>query len=438
MDLLDKIIVFFVCIVEVFMLFDYFKNFFDIKLKRKYVRVYCIGTVLILFMVNILQNSIINLIVVPILLWMFVTILFEAKYEIRFCYFMIAYTVMIGVEFLYIILSETTVEILSKTGMVYVSTYTWQLIFIKFLNYIVFLILKQSSTQSKKKMINKLFLIYLCIPITTVGTMLTVFYSGINFDKNILSKVLMTFFFSCMLVGNMLFFYAFQKYAENLSETHQQQVELIYHKAEIKRLTQILELNQNFNQALHDTSHYLKVIRELAYENKNHEICDMVERISGKLKRENIYEYSHHKILNVILSEYNDKAQKLGIDFDAYVEPGCILEQIQDIDLITMLGNMLDNAVYAASQKEGDASISVRVFMQKNGKLCIIKVINDFIGELKENNGRLLSTKKETGIHGIGMISISKIAEQYSGYLEYYVENLKFNAILVLPILYIN
>ncbi len=433
MNWLDKLIVFLACIVEVFILFDYFKNFFDIKIRQESVKLICIGTVGILFLINNIQNAVTNLILVPILLWIFILILFDAKLGVRLGYFVIAYAVMLGVEFLYAILSETTAEILSKTGLIQVSEYAWQLLFIKFLNYIVFLILKQTSTKSKKRMTNKLFLIYLCVPITTMGTMLTVFYSGINFSGSIFLKVIMTIFFVCMLAGNMLFFYAFQKYTENLNDTHQQQIELVYHKAEIERLTQVAELNAEFNETLHNATHYLKVIRELAFENKNHEICDVVEKLNGKLNRENIYEYSHHKMLNTILSEYNGKAQKAGVTFDVYVEPGCVLGHIQDIDLITMLGNMLDNAILAASEKEGNTSIVVRIFMQKNGKLCIIKVVNDFIGELKVINGKLLSTKKETGMHGIGMTSVSKIAEQYRGYLEHYVEDLKFNAILVLP-----
>ncbi len=434
MNWLDKLIMFLACIVEVFILFDYFKNFFDIKIKNEYVKLLCAGTVGGLFIINILQSSIVNLIFVPILLWIFVTIMFDANLAVRFGYFVIAYAVMIGVEFLYIIISETTADILSRNGLIQVSEYAWQLIFIKFLNYMIFLILKQTSTKSKKRMTNKLFITYLCVPLVTMGTMLAIFYSGINFNENHFLKIVMTFFFVCMLAGNMLFFYAFQKYTENLNETYQQQIELVYQKAEIERLTQIAGLNEDFNETLHNATHYLKVIGELAYENKNHEICDIVENLNGKINRENIYEYSYHKMLNTILSEYNNKAEKAGVRFDAYVEPGCVLERIQDIDLITMLGNILDNALGAALQKDENASVIVRIFMQKEGKLCIVKVTNDFVGELKIHNGKLLSTKNEIGVHGIGLASVSKMAEKHGGYLEYYVEDFMFNTILVFPV----
>lgn len=381
-----------------------------------------------------LQSNMLNLILVPIVLWFFVTVLFDSKVGIRFVYFIMAYIVMIGVEFLYIVLSNTTTALLAKTGLIPVSEYLWQLLLIKFLNYIVFIVLKQMATKSKSGITNKLFLIYLCVPVSTLGTMLTVFYSGIDVGSNVVLKILMTLFFVCMIAGNMILFYAFQKYTENLNENSKQQLELLYQRSEVERLTKIAEWNDNYNEIVHNTAHYLKVIGQLAFEGKNDEICKVVDKLNGKLNREEISEYCNHKMLNIILSEYSIKAESVGVVFDAYVEPGCILNHIQDVDLITMLGNLLDNAVLAASKKEKDTSVVVRIFMQKEGKLCVIKVVNDFVEKIQEVKGRLISTKKEAGMHGIGLVSISKIAEQNNGYLEHYIIDGKFNAVVVLAV----
>ncbi len=434
MGWLDLLILFFCCIIEVFLLYDYFNNFFEIKIKRKYIKIVCAGIIGTIFFVNMLQNNMLNLILVPMVLWILVTVLFDSKFGIRFVYFIMAYIVMIGVEFLYIVLSNTTTVLLAKTGLIPVSEYLWQLLLIKFLNYIVFVVLKQMSAKSKKRMTNKLFLVYLCVPISTLGIMLTVFYSGIDVGSNVVLKVLMTFFFGCMIAGNILLFYAFQKHAENLSENARQQLELLYQKAEVERLTKIAEWNENYNEVVHNTSHYLKVIGQLAYERKYNEICEVVDKLNGKLNREEVCEYSSHKMLNIILSEYSIKAEKKGVVFDAYVEPGCVLEHIQDVDLITMLGNLLDNAILASSKRGKGSSVVVRIFMQREGKLCVLKVVNDFLGEIKEKDGRLLSTKKDAGIHGIGLSSVYKIAEQNNGYLEHYIIDNKFNAIIVLSV----
>ena len=434
MGWLDLLILFFCCIIEVFLLCDYFNNFFEFKVKRKYIKILCAGIICTIFLINMLQSNILNLILIPIVLWIFVTVLFDSKLGIRFVYFIMAYIVMIGLEFLYIILSDTTTALLEKTGLILVSEYLWQLLFVKFLNYIAFIVLKQMSSKSKKRMTNNLFLIYLCVPVSTLGTMLTVFYSGIDIGHNRVLEILMTLFFVCMIAGNMILFYAFQKYTENLSENSKQELELLYQRAEVERLTKIAEWNDNYNEIVHNTSHYLKVIGQLAYERKDDEICKVVDKLNGKLNREELCEYSSHKMLNIILSEYSIKAKSVGVGFDVYVEPGCILNHVQDVDLITMIGNLLDNAILAASKKEKDSNVMVRIFMQKDGKLCVIKMVNDFAEELKVVRGRLISTKKEAGVHGIGLSSVSKIAEQYSGYLEHYIIDEKFNAVVVLAV----
>ena len=62
----------------------------------------------------------------------------------------------------------------------------------------------------------------------------------------------------------MILFYAFQKYTENLSENAKQELELLYQRAEVERLTKIAEWNDNYNEIVHNTSHYLKVIGQLA------------------------------------------------------------------------------------------------------------------------------------------------------------------------------
>lgn len=361
MGWLNLLILFLCCVVEVFLLYDYFENFFEIK--TKYIKIVYAGTVGAVFLINMLQNSIMNLIFIPIILWIFVTVIFDSKLGIRFVYFIMAYIVMVGVEFLYIILSDTTATLLKRTGLIPVSEYLWQLLFIKFVNYIIFIVLKQMSAKSKKRMTNKLFLIYLCVPISTLGTMLTVFYSGIDIRNNMMIEILMTLFFVCMIAGNMVLFYAFQKYTENLSENAKQELELLYQRAEVERLTKIAQWNENYNEIIHNTSHYLKVIGQLAYEKRNDEICKVVDKLNGKLNREEICEYSNHKMLNIILSEYSLKADNADVSFDVYVEPGCVLNHIQDVDLITMIGNLLDNAILAASKKAKDASVVVRIFM---------------------------------------------------------------------------
>ena len=153
----DKSVMLLGCIVEVFLLFDYFRNFFEFRLKKKTISIIFIVTCFALFGINLIGNATVNLIMFPLLMWTFVSVLFESKVGVRIGYFVIAYLVMIGVEFLYAILSQTTSNMVLENGVVPVSDYGWQIVVIKFINFIAFLILKQTSDESHSKMTNKLF-----------------------------------------------------------------------------------------------------------------------------------------------------------------------------------------------------------------------------------------------------------------------------------------
>lgn len=429
----DKSVMMFGCIVEVFLLFDYFRNFFEFRLKKKTISIVFIVTCLALFGINLIGNATVNLIMFPLLMWTFVSVLFESRLGVRIGYFVTAYIVMIGVEFLFLILSQTTSEMLLKTGVVPVSDYGWQIVVIKFINFIVFLILKQTSDESHSKMTNKLFFIYLCVPIATLGTMITIFYSGVDFAGHIILRTVMTLFFIFMVLGNMILFYAFQKHTEDISESARQEVELIHKNAEIERLTKIAEMNDDYNEAVHNMTHSLKAIEQLAMEHNVENIREIVEDLTGRLTQREIYEYSNHRMINTILSEYVAKAEKNEIKFDVYVEPGCIIRQVKDIDIVSMFGNVLDNAFEAAGKVDA-SSVFFRMFMHEKGKMCIIKVVNDYGEDIIEKNGIVQTTKKEEGIHGIGLKSIEKTAEKYKGSFSYYTEDKKFYAVLILPV----
>lgn len=329
----DKSVMLLGCIVEVFLLFDYFRNFFEFRLKKKTISIIFIVTCFALFGINLIGNATVNLIMFPLLMWTFVSVLFESKVGVRIGYFVIAYLVMIGVEFLYAILSQTTSNMVLENGVVPVSDYGWQIVVIKFINFIAFLILKQTSDESHSKMTNKLFFIYLCVPIATLGTMLTVFYSGVDFAGHMMMRTIMTLFFIFMVLGNMVLFYAFQKHTEDISESVRHEVELIHKNAEIDRLTKIAEMNDDYSETVHNMTHSLKAIEQLAEEHNVENIREIVEDLTGRLSQREIYEYSNHRMINTILSEYVTKAEKSEIKFDVYVEPGCIIRHRYSINI---------------------------------------------------------------------------------------------------------
>ena len=76
--------------------------------------------------------------------------------------------------------------------------------------------------------------------------------------------------------------------------------------------------------------------------------------------------------------------------------------------------------------------MKVHIFMQDIGGFCIIRIVNGYSGEIAMHGDMLLSTKNEKGLHGLGIGSVSKIAEKYGGYLSCKMDKDVFTAILLL------
>lgn len=84
------------------------------------------------------------------------------------------------------------------------------------------------------------------------------------------------------------------------------------------------------------------------------------------------------------------------------------------------------------TEKEAERKrISLRSYKKRN--LFFIEVKNGFDGKLlKDDNGNFLTTKKNEGIHGIGIQNMKKCVEKYFGRIEFSVDREYFTTQIML------
>ena len=123
------------------------------------------------------------------------------------------------------------------------------------------------------------------------------------------------------------------------------------------------------------------------------------------------------------------------VHFEVYAEPVLKLNHITDGDLVSMIGNLVDNALEATIQCESEKKkISLRIFMEQEGRVCVVKLMNYFVTPPVFEKSGFITNKKNKEMHGIGIKSVKKTAGKYGGYLQCLVDNDKFSAILILPV----
>lgn len=97
-----------------------------------------------------------------------------------------------------------------------------------------------------------------------------------------------------------------------------------------------------------------------------------------------------------------------------------------------ILGNLLENAIEAARQTE-EKKLTVAIKEEKG--VLKIHIENSYNGTLIQKGTRLLTTKKEKELHGLGLGSVENVVQKYHGEMEIEKEKNMFSVrvLLYLP-----
>jgi len=103
---------------------------------------------------------------------------------------------------------------------------------------------------------------------------------------------------------------------------------------------------------------------------------------------------------------------------------------IDEADMCAVMGNLVENAIQAAEQLEGDNRlVNVRIGML-NPETLVISIYNAYKGRIiLDKNGLPVTEKKN---HGIGLRSVRNIVEQYGGTMEIETHNQIFNVSILM------
>lgn len=124
-----------------------------------------------------------------------------------------------------------------------------------------------------------------------------------------------------------------------------------------------------------------------------------------------------NSIINLELTKA--KIKNIKIDVKVVVPPSL---PFQDIDLVSLLTNMIDNAI-ENYYDENKKPITVRIMKQND----FIRFLVSNPVDMKNINPRSLTTTKKTGRgHGYGTKIIKNIASAYNGYVDFSVQNNSF------------
>jgi sensor histidine kinase YesM len=140
---------------------------------------------------------------------------------------------------------------------------------------------------------------------------------------------------------------------------------------------------------------------------------------------------TNHFELDIVLNMKLQEAEQKGIAIQAVCDDMTELK-MQTKDICSLFSNILDNAIEANEKVEKDSPKWIHFSCERRGNMLVVNVSNPVAGKLEEREGRLQSTKKDEGIHGLGMISMQRVVESYHGYQNIRILDGVFSLVLYL------
>lgn len=138
--------------------------------------------------------------------------------------------------------------------------------------------------------------------------------------------------------------------------------------------------------------------------------------------------FCKNTIVNAVLNAKYQVMQDYQIDCSMQLDIDTLIT-IDDIDLCSLFGNTLDNAIEAAKQAPiKEITMKARYY---NGFLSY-EIANTKKNQIKKNGSRFFSTKTKPQEHGIGLQAVRSIVESYTGTLDIHYDDELFSLVVLI------
>lgn len=289
------------------------------------------------------------------------------------------------------------------------SAYLFVVIISKLIYFgMIMIILKLFAQKENSEQQNKYFWLLLVMPLTSIMVLLCFRYITYQMELN----QTMSFFWivSCIgiLFANILVFVIYEFSLKNTKELYD--LKTIQHQEEQdKRYFEIIEQsNKEMRVFSHDIKNHLMQIRNL---DNLDDVHKYVDKLYPNIEKFTYTGVSKNKMLDLIISKYATLCESKEIKFSVDVKTAN-LAYIDDVDLSTLMNNLLDNSIEAA-EKSNNAFIQINIF-SKNNMYDGVVIKNSCVISPATNSGELKTTKHNKKSHGIGIKSIKKTIKKYN------------------------
>ena len=183
------------------------------------------------------------------------------------------------------------------------------------------------------------------------------------------------------------------------------------------------------NYKYHDLKHQIAVLRSEEDPKKREEFLNRMEEEIRQYEAQN---KTGNKVLDTVLTTKSLYCTKHGITFTC-VADGTLLDFMDVMDICSIFGNALDNAIECELKIPDKEKRLIHVTVSKQKMFLILRFENYCEETLQYQEGALVTTKKEKEFHGYGLKSIQYTANKYEGAVSMNEEDNWFELKVLIP-----
>ena len=389
----------------------YFSENFEQK-KNTYTTYFAsIGFYIIGFAVNLIDN---NIVIINLTVFLLINILMsKCLYNISFKESLLHSSILLAIMFGSEMLVESIIGYILRVDLYIYRDNISILIIFGVVSKIVYLfICKIISYFFSYKNIHRGSIkqvgVLSVFPIFNTFVLALFLYTSANYKLSTALNIVFVTISVLSLILTCYIFIAFRNMQLKENEIFQLQSEKQKHEINKTFYALLEEKNNNQRVLIHDTKHHYAALMSMK------SIDDVREYISKIQPKIDDYCYigkTNNKTFDLILSKYSMLCSKNDVDFEVDIRASN-LSFIEDSDLVSLLGNLLDNSFEAS---KGCENAFIRISTTRERDFIVLNISNSCSIIPVSKNNRLLTTKTDTTIHGYGTKSIEKTADKYNG-----------------------
>lgn len=197
---------------------------------------------------------------------------------------------------------------------------------------------------------------------------------------------------------------------------------------DIEYYKEIDNLNQQIRKIHHDLKNHILIADSIkSYDTGEEYLRSLDEYFEKYCNKAN----SGNNILDILLEKKYEECEEKGIRFRFNVDfsKG---DFINLIDLGTIFGNIIDNAIEACERIGEGRQKTISLVVNTIENFIFIKISNP-VDIVKKEGGRLFSIKRKQQEEGLGLMCLQETLKKYNGSYSYEIVDHLFNVTIVIP-----